>query len=273
MLEPKPFSNRIYLSKAGDLCKCAWLYHLKYHYHIQPKITPPYFISGRDFHKVMQSSLGYGELPDCNQDELLDYQEMASATLEELSKTLGEVIAVEELIELPMRTPYGSWLWTIKPDLLYKAIDEHDWICDFKSTSYEPSGTLKYYHVSPQTRTYFRIASHARKDRNFVGTHIIACSKPNSKRAPIVMSEPLKFTGRDEMIADLYIKAILGRLDAEYEARTWRMNVANCVEFKGARECPYFPLCYQTDHPYPNIDEQLVADWYKIEDPEKHLFE
>ena len=264
---------KIYLSKVSDAFKCPRYYFLRYKKQVVEKEKPDYFTFGEHFHQVLKNvftSQPFEHNLDLGYDKIEDIKEMVGVLLEELQPRIKEVLFVEQLFIL--KGLQGLWEWYTKPDLVFKDIHGKVWICDYKTTGGSPISTARYYYLSPQTRTYGYVFRTLHPELEVAGTLIAAISKPRARTAPKVHLEEIHWSSFEEEKAKMFIRYASEHILKLEEEMEFPMYPTQCVNYFGAKECPYVPVCYNRKVKWPKLDEQLLKDWYRTEDPEEHLW-
>ena len=294
-------TDRLYLGKVMCMQKCPMQYYWQHHLHLQPKTKPDYLTFGSVFHKAaLELGLVYSfpiaeavlnkridlaiQLGWKQDQKLIDlFADLSDSTRETMllmldafsekvaASNIKTILGVEKTVQYDISHLSRFFkTWCIKCDFVFED-EEGLWVGDLKTTSGYGASTAKYYHSSPQTKTYFTIAQ--KKMPNLRGTKIFVVTKQKIR----CEVEPIYITERDVYEADLFIGEAVEALERleTHAAREKGMpfafarHMTHCLNFLG-QECPYIPLCIKqvTSKQYL---EDLLQNWYEVSSPDDHL--
>lgn len=289
---PDQLTDKMYLSKVSTFQTCPRKYYWQHHLHLQSKDRPSYFTFGSGYHKaVIELGLVYGfpiaeaalqhrfdlfpalgVRPDAKTVEviqglaendrrlMLDMME----TFEQRWKAKSrEILTTEKSVQYDIShlSPFFK-TWVVKADFIFQD-DEGLWVGDLKTTAGYGPAVAKYYHSSPQTKTYFWILQQVMP--NLRGTKIFVSTKQKVRTEV----ETILLTDADKYEAELFIGEALRAIDTCEQTAHFPRSMTNCVNSYG-QECPYRPLCTQPIKSQAYLDE-LINNWYRIESPDLHL--
>lgn len=290
-------SPLMYMGKAVCSQKCEMQYYLQHHLHIGGKSKPDYLTFGSTFHKAalelglvygfpvaeavlsqridLATTLGwkqdqkiiqlFGSLTEQDRNLMLAMLEAFEAKINEAR--IKSILGVEKTVLYPIQHLSNVFThWCIKKDFLFED-EEGIWVGDLKTTSGYGASTAKYYHASPQTKTYFYIAQQMMP--NLRGTKIFVVTKQKI-RCEI---ETIYLTDADKYEAELFIKEALRGVDA-FEERLKNnipplRQMSHCLNFLG-QECPYIPLCAKAINSERYVKD-LLDNWFEESNPDDHL--
>ena len=300
---PDNLTPLLYMSKVACFQQCAMKYYWSHHLNLQTKDKPGYFAFGSTCHRaVIELGLVYGfnvteaalqlrwDIADLLagepiiqkiKDEITGTSEadrslmltMCDAFQEKWS-TLGikQVLGTEKSVKYDIRhlSPFFTD-WVVKADFLFEDQDGV-WVGDLKTTSGYGTQTAKYYHSSPQTKTYFYILQ--KMMPNLMGTKIFVLTK-QKVRCEV---ETILLTEADKYEAELFIEEAVKSIDhVEWladpqiakECEPFPRSMTSCINHFG-QECPYIPICIQPIKSQAYLDD-VLANWYRVESPDLHL--
>ena len=298
-LDDKKLTPLLYLSKAGCVQQCPMRYYWQHHCHLTTKTRPEYFRFGSATHKAVEIGLNYGfpsaEAVLCDR---LDLAEQLGAPVDRLhlndimesnekdrnlmlqmveafenawkANGIKTLLSTEYSVQMPLTelgiTSKYFTHWVAKADFVFEDM-EGVWVGDLKTTSGYGPATAKYYHSSPQTKSYFHILK--KRMPKLRGTKIFVVTK-QKVRCEV---EPILMTDTDHFQAQLFIEESVRHIDqleddmakGQFPSRF----MTSCVNHFGS-ECPYIPLCINPmkDNEYAH---DLINNWYGFESPDKHL--
>jgi hypothetical protein len=288
----------MYLSKAGAAQQCPMRYYWSNYCWLQAKERPVHFRFGSAIHKAVEIALNYSfpvaeailsdridlalslglpesvkyadilESPKVDKELML----MMLEAFEFRWKAAGiiSLMSTEYSVQVPLAdlgvTSKYFTHWVVKADFIYKDM-EGVWVGDLKSTSGYGPATAKYYHLSPQTKTYFHLLK--RYMPALIGTKIWVVTK-QKVRCEI---EKILINEDDHFQAQTFIEEAVRyneRIQDDFlEGKFPTRCMTSCVNSYG-QECPYIPICI---HKLKSNEYalDLINNWYKIESPDKHL--
>lgn len=291
-------TDRLYLGKVMCEQKCPMQYYWQHHLHLQPKSKPDYLSFGSNFHKVaLELGLVYGfpiaeavlgqridlakQLGWKEDEKTLTMVNNLSSSDRELmllmldafsekvaQSSIRNILGVEKTVQYDISKMSSFFkTWCIKCDFVFEDY-EGLWVGDLKTTSGYGASTAKYYHSSPQTKTYFYIAQ--KMMPNLRGTKIFVVTK-QKVRCEV---EPIYITERDMWEAELFISESVEAMERlETKSKGFQIGYArhmtHCLNFLG-QECPYIPICIKQISSQQYL-EDLLANWYEFSSPDDHL--
>lgn len=286
-------SRLLYLGKVSAMQKCPMMYYWSHHLHLQQAQKPDYLSFGSGFHRAalelglvygfpvaeavlsqridLAEALGWkknmkvleelGRFSEADRTLMLNMLDVFSAKIKECG--IKQILGVEKTVLNDVRHLSKHFDdWCIKIDFLFED-GEGIWAGDLKTTSSYGASTAKYYHSSPQTKTYFYWAQ--QKMPNLRGTKIFVVTK----KAVRCEVETIHLTDRDKYEAELFVGEAIKQIDNIEETKQYSRCMTSCINFMG-QECPFIPLCIKPITSQQYLDD-LLHNWYKIEDPDDHL--
>lgn len=290
-------TDRLYLGKVMCGQKCPMQYYWQHHLHLQSKTKPDYLTFGSVFHKVaLELGLVYSfpiaeavlnkridlaiQLGWKQDQKLIDlFADLSDSTREMMllmldafsekvaASNIKTILGVEKTVQYDISHLSNFFkTWCIKCDFVFED-EEGLWVGDLKTTSGYGASTAKFYHSSPQTKTYFTIAQ--RMMPNLRGTKIFVVTKQKIR----CEVEPIYITEKDVYEADLFISNAIKSLDRLEESLRQGnepdRHMTHCLNFLG-QECPCIPICIKpiTSEQYL---EDLLSNWYEVSNPDDHL--
>lgn len=289
-------SQLLYMGKCMSAQKCEMMYYWQHHLHLQHKHTPDYLTFGSVFHKAaLELGLNFGfdvaeailqhrldlaktlgwkqddkvarlfaDVSEADRNLMLIMLDAFAVKIKEAGIT--QILGVEKTVKYPIVSPYFTD-WCIKIDFLFQDM-EGVWAGDLKTTSGYGPATARYYHSSPQTKTYFHIAKKLMP--NLRGTKIFVVTK-QKVRCEI---ETILLNNADHYEAELFMEESikhLNSIETEYKMyqTPFQRHMSHCINFLG-QECPYIPICVKPITSQSYLDD-LLHNWYTISNPDDHL--
>lgn len=286
-------SPLLYMGKIVSSQKCEMQYYWQHHLHLAARTKADYLTFGSTFHKAalelglvygfpvaeavlsqridLAITLGWKEDPKIVElfgsisepDRILMLNMLEAFRIKIAESGIKQILGVEKTVLYPIDHLSKFFThWCIKKDFLFED-EEGIWVGDLKTTSGYGASTAKYYHNSPQTKTYFYIAQ--KMMPNLRGTKIFVVTK-QKVRCEV---ETIHITEQDKWEAELFINEAIKYLDELETRKVYHKQMSHCLNFLG-QECPYIPICTRqiTSEAYLN---DLLANWFEISSPDDHL--
>lgn len=176
------------------------------------------------------------------------------------------VLGTEKAISMNI----NDWKWYIKADLTFIETMSA-WIGEYKTTSGYGPATAAFYHNSPQTFVYQRVAKHHIPE--LIGTKFFILTKTKEPRCEI---ESVYIVSDKTKIAEIMMDDTISFVEKIENDGAYERQGTQCKTLRS--ECEYLPLCYVWD-PILNTPEKGVSHLYTKEvlqmythkDPDDHL--
>jgi hypothetical protein len=260
----------LFYSKAQTAWTCPKKYYWVYKRWLQPAVKPKSLQRGAAVHKIVANALLKQDfeqglaaslytlegLKEEDVDEVLSH---TSSVWEALGEEAKNVVAVEKVF-----TYYNlNFEWKSKVDFLLKDVTGM-WVGELKTTNVYNSTLQRLYHKGIQPLTYSWVVKSFYPEMRGIRMLISQKGKPCVKED--IPLPPFMLDLAKDFIYDSY-----DYIRKMCEVQHPRKNRINCQSLLG--ECPYTLLCA------PNVEEgslyfeDVVREFFTVEDPEAHLQE
>lgn len=283
----------LYLSKVATFQTCPRKYYWQHHLWLHPKEKPTYFTFGSNFHHAcIDLGLIHGwdvaeaALQDrfdiCRdlgvgvEQKIIDELAQSSTSDRSLMLTMLDsfrekweqqgvtsILSTEQAVKYPLTNYTTDFTdWVVKADFIYED-SEGVWVGDIKTTSGYGPATAKYYHDSPQTKSYFWILQQLMPNLRGTKIFVVTKQKVRCEVETILLSEADKYQ------AQMFVEEAVNAFTQAEAIQQFPRYMTACINSYG-QECPYAPLCINPIKSEAYL-EDLVENWYRISNPDGHL--